>query len=174
MDLLKKFGPLLQQVAPTLATALGGPLAGLAVKTISDAVLGKPDGTSDQIAEALSVATPDTLAKLKQIDADFKVEMKRLDIDLAQIDMADRDSARRREVETKDMTPKVLAATVIIGFFTVLSLLAVHGTPTRGADAVMIMVGALGAAFTAIIGYYYGSSAGSAEKNDLIKRMRGL
>ena len=41
MDLLKAFGPLLGEIAPTLATALGGPLAGVATKTISDALLGK-------------------------------------------------------------------------------------------------------------------------------------
>jgi hypothetical protein len=32
---LSKIGGLLAQVAPTVATALGGPLAGLAVKTLS-------------------------------------------------------------------------------------------------------------------------------------------
>ena len=33
MDLIAKFGPLLGQVAPTIATALGGPLAGVAMTT---------------------------------------------------------------------------------------------------------------------------------------------
>jgi len=37
MDILKTFGPLIGSVAPTIATALGGPVAGMAVKAISGA-----------------------------------------------------------------------------------------------------------------------------------------
>lgn len=170
MDLLKTFGPLLQQVAPTIATAMGGPLAGLAVKTLSEAVLGKAEGTPDQIAEALSKADPEVLARVKEVDAQFQTRMRELDIDLAKIDASDRDSARRREIETKDTTPKVLAAVVVIGFFSVLTVLAINGMPQRGGDAILIMIGSLGAAFTAIVSYYYGSSAGSAAKNELLKK----
>jgi len=170
MDLLNTVGPLLQQVAPTIATALGGPLAGLAVKTLSEALLGKPDGTSEDIVAAISGADPETLAKMKQVDTDFRLQMKKLDIDLAAIDQKDRDSARRREVETKDPTPKILAAGVVVGFFSILSILALHGMPPRGGDAILIMIGSLGAAFTAIVSYYYGSSAGSAAKNELLKK----
>lgn len=170
MDLLKAVGPLLQQVAPTIATALGGPLAGLATKTLSEALFGKTDAPIDDMVVALGSASPETLAKIKQVDADFQVQMRKLDIDLAAIDAKDRDSARRREVETKDPTPKVLAVAVVIGFFSVLTILALHGMPPKGGDAILIMIGSLGAAFTAIVSYYYGSSAGSAAKNELLKK----
>ena len=73
MDLLEKFGPLLGQVAPTIATALGGPLAGVAVKTLSNAIFGHEDATEQQISDAMASATPDQLAAIKKIDADFKV-----------------------------------------------------------------------------------------------------
>ena len=59
MDLLEKFGPLLGQVAPSLATALGGPLAGVAVKTLSNALFGHEDATEQQISDAMASATPD-------------------------------------------------------------------------------------------------------------------
>ena len=94
MDLLKQFGPLLGQLAPSIATALGGPLAGVAVKTLSSALFGNEDGTEEQISAAMAVATPDQLAAIKKIDADFKVQMKSLDIDLERISAGDRDSAR--------------------------------------------------------------------------------
>ena len=45
MDLLKTFGPLLGSVAPSIATALGGPLAGMATKALSQALLGNEDGS---------------------------------------------------------------------------------------------------------------------------------
>lgn len=170
-DLMKTFGGLIRQVAPTIASAFGGPLAGLATKTLSEALLGTPDGSSDEIAAALGSATPDQLAKLREIDVNFKVTMKKLDIDLAQIDASDRDSARQREVNLKDKTPTILAGVVCVGFFGTLIGLMLYGLPAKGQDALLILLGALAAAFTAIINYYYGSSSGSRAKDQIIDQM---
>ena len=49
MDILKTFGPLIGSVAPTIATALGGPVAGMAVKAVSNALFGHENGTEDDI-----------------------------------------------------------------------------------------------------------------------------
>lgn len=172
-DLLSTMGTLIRQVAPTIATALGGPLAGLATKTLSEALLGNPDGSADEVAAALGSATPDQLARLREIDANFKVTMKKLDIDLAQIDASDRNSARQREVQLKDKTPTVLASVVCAGFFLTLIGLLLYGLPPKGQDAVLILLGALSAAFTAIVNYYYGSSSGSKAKEQIIDQMIG-
>lgn len=170
-DLMKTFGGLIRQVAPTIASAFGGPLAGLATKTLSDALLGTPDGSPDEIAAALGNASPEQLAKLREIDANFKTTMKKLDIDLAQIDASDRDSARNREVQTKDKTPTVLAGIVCFGFFGTLVGLMLYGLPQKGQDALLIMLGALGSAFTAIVSYYFGSSSSSRAKDQIIDQM---
>lgn len=172
-NLLSTVGGLIKQVAPTIATALGGPLAGLATKTLSEALLGNADGSPDEIAAALGSATPEQLAKLREIDANFKVTMRKLDIDLAQIDASDRDSARNREIQLKDRTPMILAGVVCFGFFGTLIGLLLYGLPPRGQDAVLILLGALSAAFTAIVNYYYGSSSGSKAKEQIIDQMVG-
>ena len=172
-DLLSTFGGLIRQVAPTIATALGGPLAGFATRTISEALLGKEDASPDELAVALSSATPEQLARLREVDANFKVSMKKLDIDLAQIDASDRNSARQREVALKDRTPMILAGVVCLGFFGTLIGLLLYGLPSRGQDAVLILLGALSAAFTAIVNYYYGSSSGSKAKEQIIDQMVG-
>jgi len=99
MDLLKAFGPLLSSVAPTLATALGGPLAGLAVKSLSKALLGAEDFSEEAVMDAMATASPEQLAAVKKIDADFKVQMKALDIDLERIAVDDRKSARDMQKE---------------------------------------------------------------------------
>jgi hypothetical protein len=170
-NLLSTVGGLIKQVAPTIATALGGPLAGLATKTLSEALLGSQDGSPDEIAAALGNATPEQLAKLREIDANFKVTMKKLDIDLAQIDATDRNSARQREMSLKDKTPTILAGVVCVGFFGTLIGLMLYGLPARGQDALLILLGALSSSFTAIIGYYYGSSSGSRAKEQIIEQM---
>jgi len=168
MDLLKQFGPLLGQLAPSIATALGGPLAGVAVKTLSNALFGHEDGTEEQISAAMAVATPDQLAAIKKIDADFKVQMKSLDIDLERISAGDRDSARQMQRETKDWVPKVLAIVITLGFFGILIWMLLNGMPKTGTEALLMMLGALGTAWTGVVNFYYGSSAGSKAKNDLL------
>jgi hypothetical protein len=173
MDLLKTFGPLLQTVAPTLATALGGPLAGVAVKTLSSALLGHEEGNEDDVKAALEKATPEQLAAVKQIDADFKVRMKELDIDLERIAAADRDSARKMQVSTQDWVPRMLALLITVGFFGILTWMLLHGMPQNGTEALLMMLGALGTAWTGVINFYYGSSAGSKEKNALIGKGDG-
>ena len=173
MDLLKQFGPLLGQLAPSIATALGGPLAGVAVKTLSSALFGHEDGTEEQISAAMATATPDQLAAIKKIDADFKVQMKSLDIDLERIAAGDRDSARQMQRETKDWVPKVLAIVITLGFFGILIWMLLNGMPKTGTEALLMMLGALGTAWTGVVNFYYGSSAGSKAKNDLLATKDG-
>lgn len=170
MDIMKVVGPLLGQVAPTIATALGGPLAGLAAKTLSTVLLGKEDGSETEIAKALQSASPDQLAAIKKIDADFKTRMAELEIDLERIVAADRDSARKREVALGDHTPKILAAAITIGFFGILFWMFVYGVPKNGNEALLLMLGALQTAFTGVIAYYFGSSAGSKAKTDAMAK----
>ena len=168
MDILKAVGPLLSQVAPTLATALGGPLAGLATKTLSNVLLGNESGDEAAVTAAIQGATPQQLSDLKKIDADFRVRMKELDIDLERISAGDRDSARKREMEIKDHMPKVLAVGITIGFFGSLFWMFIYGVPKNGNEALLLMLGALQTAFTGVIAYYFGSSSGSKAKTDLM------
>lgn len=168
MDLLKAAGPLLSQLAPTLATALGGPLAGLATKTLANVLLGTEDASPADVATALQNATPEQLSNIKKIEADFKVRMQELDIDLERISAGDRDSARKREMELKDHMPKILAVGITIGFFGCLFWMFVYGVPKNGNEALLLMLGALQTAFTGVIAYYFGSSSGSKAKTDLM------
>ena len=173
MDIMKAFGPLLGQVAPTLATALGGPLAGMAVKTLSEALLGRVDGTAQDVSDALASASPEQLSAIKQIDADFKVRMKELDIDLERISAGDRDSARQMQAQTQDWIPRVLALIITIGFFGILTYMLLNGMPQSGTEALLMMLGALGTAWTGVVNFYYGSSAGSKAKTDAMAHLKG-
>jgi len=165
---LSKIGGLLAQVAPTVATALGGPLAGLAVKTLSEAMFGHQDGNESEVSAALMSATPEQLQKLKEIDATFKLKMKELDIDLERISAADRDSARNMQIHTNDWIPRVLAILITVGFFGILVWMLIKGMPPTGTEALLMMLGALGTAWTGVVNFYYGSSAGSKAKTDAL------
>ena len=45
---------IVKAVAPTLAGMLGGPLAAVAVRELSNKILGKPDGTEADVAAAIA------------------------------------------------------------------------------------------------------------------------
>jgi hypothetical protein len=163
---------LVRTVAPTLATAVGGPLAGMATRAISDALLGKPDGSQEELLAAMPNATPDQLLALKKADQEFSVRMRELEIDLERISNEDRNSARNREVQAKDFTPKILAGGITAGYFGVLFYMLRYGLPTTGgSEAMLVMLGTLGTAWGGVVAYYFGSSASSSKKDGTIDRM---
>ena len=81
-------------VAPTIGTALGGPMGGMAANMISE-VLGC-DPEPKKIQKAMETASPEQLAQLKKVEADFEVQMKKLDIDLFALETADVQDARNK------------------------------------------------------------------------------
>ena len=158
-------------VAPTLAAAFGGPLAGTAAATLSTAMFGKPDATEKEIAVALQSANPEMLAKIKAADQAFAVEMKKLDLDLERIAVGDRADARTRQIATNDWMPAVLGILVTIGFFGLLTAMFFWTPPVESESALQIMLGALGASYLSVVTYYFGSSAGSKQKTDMFGQM---
>lgn len=66
------------------------------------------------------------------------------------------------------ITPKVLAYLVTLGFFGILAFMLLWSVPESGHEVLLVMIGALGASWSMIIGYYFGSSAGSAKKSQLL------
>jgi len=165
---MSKIGGLLGQIAPTIATAIGGPVAGMAVKALAGALGLTQDASADDIQTAMMSATPEQLAAIKKVDADFKVQMKELDIDLERIAAGDRDSARNMQMHTNDWIPRAMAIMVTFGFFGILTWLLTKGVPPTGSETLIYMLGALGTAWTGIVQFYFGSSAGSKAKTDAL------
>lgn len=165
MDIWKTAKEVLGVVAPGIGTALGGPMGGVAARTIATHLLGKSDATEQEVLSAVTGASPEQLALLKKAELEFQSEMKKLDIDLARINMQDRDSARRRQAEMKDHVPSVLAIMTLISFFGYIG--AVTFWP-GGIDAdigfINIAVGWLGGTASTVIAYYFGSSADNSPK----------
>jgi len=159
-------------VAPTIATLLSGgnPLVGMAVGALSKALLGKADGSEDEIAAVLAQPNPDILARIKEAERDLKLGLANAGVKLEEIAGADRASARAREVSLQDPTTRRLAYMALFAFFMVLvfqfCLAVFHITVAAEVQRTLdITLGVLFAWVLAVKDYYLGSSAGSAAKN---------
>lgn len=158
---------LVSQIAPTIGTAIGGPLGGMAINMICNA-LGLPSNSSETDIEKQLSANPEKLLELKKSEIEFQKRLAELDIDIEKIHSADRDSARKREMEIRDKTPALLSFLTTVGFFGTLILMLFNGTPAHGGEAMLVMLGALGSGWGATLQYYFGSSSGSQQKNNII------
>lgn len=156
-------------VAPSIATALGGPLAGAAVQALSLALTGAKDTPPADIAAAITSGGADALLKLKQAEQDFQVKMRALDIDVIKLDQQDRANAREREIKTGDVwTPRVLAAIIVTGYFSIQWYLIMSTIPDQMMPIVMRALGTLDAALGMALAYFFGSSVSSQQKNDIL------
>ena len=160
------------KAAPIRGTLLGGP-AGAAVGSIVASALGT-GGTPEEVSAALTM-DPQALVKLREIEATKAVRFEELATEQAKAELAaataDRASAREREAKTGDtFTPRTLALLVTFGFFGVLAYLLAAGKPQTGGDALLVMLGALGGAWASVISYYFGSSASSAAKTEILAK----
>ena len=163
----------LATVAPTIATALGGPLAGTATKFLADYFTdGDTKTTQEQLENAITNASPAQLTELKKLDLDFKQQMKQLNVDLEKINAQDRDSARKREIKTGSWANPTLAAIVIAGFFATVGYVLATGFKIDENSAALIgtLIGYVSAKADQVVSYYFGSSAGSKEKNALMAK----
>lgn len=158
----------LKTIAPTIATAMGGPLAGMAVDAIGNA-LGMKDATKEQVKDLLAsgTLTSDQMASLKQADASLKVRMKELEIDMEKVHAGDRNSAREMAARTGDVwTPRIMALVVFIVWGAV-NYKLFNGTINGDMrELVARALGTLDAVLMAVIYYYYGSSSSSAAKTE--------
>lgn len=85
------------------------------------------------------------------------------------LESADRESARRREIEAEDSwTPRIIAAVVLSGWFVIQGVLLFTVIPQEMREIIMRTLGTLDAVLLGIIGYYFGSSAGSKYKSNLL------
>lgn len=158
----------LKTIAPTIATAMGGPLAGMAVDAIGNA-LGMKDATKEQVKDLLAsgTLTSDQMASIKQADATLKVRMKELEIDMEKVHAGDRNSAREMAAKTGDVWTPRLMAIVVFAVWGAVNYKLFNGTINGDMrELVARALGTLDAVLMAVIYYYYGSSSSSAAKTE--------
>jgi hypothetical protein len=176
---------------PAVLAAIVKPLLGNGLNLVGNAVLAKG---KDWVEQKLGVElkpdmTPDEIIRLKQAEMEHEQELLKLKLEsdklgLQQLDMylEDVDSARNREMTiatskdapilNKIVTP-VLAITIIALTFVLFGIVMFDSSPVEASrkDILIYVLGALTAIATQVIAYYFGSSVGSKEKSEELKRL---
>ena len=154
----------LKSIAPTIFTALGGPLGGLAYEAVSK-VMGVSQDDAKTMLESGKL-TADQIASVQQAEIALKAKAQELGLDFEKLAVEDRASARQMQSATHSWIPPFLAVGITVGFFGI--LYALMSDRVAKSDELMIMLGSLSTAWTGVIAFYFGSSAGSQRKDELI------
>lgn len=158
--------------APLLGTIIGGPvgtLAGAAIGALADALGTKP--TPEAVKEAIETR-PDAAAIVQRVEAE---KAPALNADFEAI-MRDRQGARDHTLALVDKGSAMawgapIVSVLVLSGFIGLSWLAMNPTPTVRADVVLYLLGAWQTLAGGVVGYWVGSSAGSASKEIALKQM---
>jgi membrane-bound ClpP family serine protease len=136
----------------------------MAVEAVSKSLGIDPNAVQDTINNGK--LTADQIASIQSAEIALKAKAQEMSLDFEQLAVQDRKSAREMQITTKSWIPPLLAILVTLGFFGILASM-MTGKVTSS-EALMIMLGSLGTAWTGIIAFYFGSSASSQNKDTLL------
>jgi hypothetical protein len=158
----------LSGLAPTLASALGGPLFGVAVAGLTK-ILGIDGGTVADVTKAISDGrvTPEQVAEIRKLELQYQADEKERGFRYSELEFKDRDSARQMQIVTHSSTPTVLTYMVTVGFFGILGWMLAD-PHVIDSPPLMIMLGSLGTAWTGCISYWFGTTQGSQNKDKML------
>ncbi len=171
-DLLKTIG------APVLGTVIGGPvgtLAGAAIGALADALGTAP--TPEAVAERLAVDNPADRAAAQEVARNVERDKAVAYLDELKARLADTQNARQQTLQLVEAGSSmawgapVVSIVVLIGFVA-LSVLAMRPDLAGVRENVTLyLLGAWQSLATAVVGYWIGSSAGSARSGDAVRAL---
>jgi hypothetical protein len=141
-------------VAPTLGTAIAGPMGNMALGKIAE-VLGCP-ADHKSVEKAVQNATPEQMLELKKAEQDFEVQMKELDVDVFKLETQDKQDARSKF--NKDWTARIMGIATVGGFLGYIFLVTLQPPEQNSEALINLVLGYLGGLASAVISFYFGAS----------------
>jgi hypothetical protein len=158
----------LKQIAPTIATAMGGPLAGMAVSAISKAIGVEPDQVQDIISN--NKLTAEQIAQVKIAEIELQKQEQELGLNFEKLAVENTKDARDMQKQTRSIVPALLTGITVLGFFTLLIGAAANVFTLAGSDVLMLLLGVLARETASVYNFWLGSSSGSQTKTDLLSK----
>lgn len=157
-----------KKIAPTVAAALGGPLAGVAVTALGE-LFGMSDPTADKIKVAIENGslTGEQISGIRQLELKLKDEEAERGFRYEELSFKNTADARKMRIETGSRFPEILSTLIVLGFFGILSWM-MYDKAALDNQPLLVMLGSLGAAFGAVINYWLGNNKGSDRTKELL------
>lgn len=154
-----KLGGLLKSLAPTIASAAGGPMAGMAVKMAAKK-LGLPDTATANEIEDLIERDRDKAVMVREADKEFKDYIREMEIDLESFKTEVEDRKDARENFATDWTPKVFSVLTLLlyGAFVMIVTLMPHDQNDE--TIISLVLGQLSGILGTAAAFFYGGSSG--------------
>lgn len=169
--------PLLLNLAPTVASWVLGDKTGTAVEKVTG-IAREVLGTDDAGSIERAIATdPNIALQFRQALIQAEASARQAELDTLRAQLADVASARSQTIELAkagsaiSWGAPVVSVIVTAGFFVMLYMVIRQEIPEGSQRLADIMMGWLGAAFSAVVGYWVGSSAGSASKDGILSQI---
>lgn len=153
-------------IAPTLATALGGPLAGGAVKFLAANLLGDEQASQQQVEDFILSADPEKLSQIKRLDHQFKLDMEKLGVDVFRLEVKDRESARKHHAN--HWMPSFLCILLTFMVAAAAWALMTIEIPPENASILYMLFGQVVTAWATSIAYWVGTTKSSSDKTQLM------
>ena len=172
----KGWKSLVAKVAPVLATALGGPMAGVGVKVLAE-TLGLPSDTPEDQLEALVAqevqSNPEVAVRLREAEQAFELRCRQMGIDYEKMFLEDVQDAREMNVASGQGFVKKLSFTFVLAFFVLFGVLVASfsfGLVLSSEAMILItaLVSILADGVKQVMSYWLGSSSGSKDKTDTL------
>lgn len=161
----------LKAIAPTVATALLGPLGGAAVSAIGG-ILGIDKPSMNQIEHAIQQGqlTGDHIAKLKELELQYQAEEQERGFRYSELAYRDRDSARRANVDGGVQKPLFWLSLALLAVTLGTEVAVILGGLPLSADPIIVgrVLGLMDSVALLVLGYWFGTSASSARKDTLL------
>lgn len=173
-DIAGKVSEWAPAIGAALAPVTGGTsaLIGGAVGALTKALGVSPDAKPEEVLAAITT-DPEARLKAQIAENEFLLKQREQDVKELEIRLADLSNARQRQTEHEKITGKAdknlyaLAWLGVLGYLALIIYLISFGLPKMTVElALMVgnLIGIVGAKYSGIFDYFFGSSKGSADK----------
>jgi hypothetical protein len=158
----------LKSIAPTIATAMGGPLAGMALEAVSKAIGVDPSEVQNTINSGKMTA--EQIASIQTAEIALKARAQEMGLDFEKLAVADRSSARQMQISTGSFVPPTLSIMIVVAWSAVQYFLLTHVIDPSMRELIARVLGTLDGALMLVLSFYFGSSSGSQAKDSLLHK----
>lgn len=176
------FKQLVRKIAPTVAAALGGPLAGVATSALSQILLGTPNADIVAVTDTMTsgTLTPEQIVQIKQLELEYKKHETEMGFKFADLEfqtdkiyLEDIQNARARQIATNDYMPQIILFCAFLFYLFQFYIFIYAELPHDEFTRALIVrgFGTVDGILIMCVSYFVGSSRGSKNSGDAVRRI---